>query len=291
MNYLLRSLLFVPSNNKKMLDKIDTIESDGFVLDLEDSVPISEKEISRRNISDKLKYLDSLKKIFIRINDLNTDFYIDDIKSTINEKIFGYMIPKFESIRKLKEIIELIEIEEERNNLIKGGINLILMIENPRGIIELGKLEDLGNKINRIFALTIGWEDFTRNIAVFSGISEELLNYVRFQVMLYAKTFNILVIDTIYSDFSNKPGLENEVSKIVKMGFNGKLAIHPLQVDTINKGFLPSSKEINKMNLIIENRKRIEEEGAISINGVMYDPPHLKWALKVKKYLDDLDVK
>lgn len=291
MSNLLRSLLFVPSNNKKMLDKIDVIGADGFILDLEDSVPINEKEISRRNISSKLKHLESPKKIFIRINDLDTDFYVDDIKSTLNEKIFGYMIPKFENIRKLKETIKLIEIEEERNNLTKGRINLILMIENPRGIIELSKLEDFGNKIDRIFALTIGLEDFTRNIVIFSSISEELLDYVRFQILLYAKAFNILAIDTIYKEFSDELGLENEVSKIVKMGFNGKLAIHPGQIGIINKGFLPSSEELNKMNLIIENRRRIENEGAISINGVMYDSPHLKWALKVRQYLDRLNVK
>ena len=73
------------------------------------------------------------------------------------------------------------------------------------------------------------------------------------------------------------------------MGFTSKLAIHPVQVEAINSGFFPQDSDIEKMRLILSRRKDIEDHGAISINGVMYDPPHLRWAVKLKKYMDELN--
>ncbi|MBU4293313.1 MAG: hypothetical protein KJ770_04600, partial [Actinobacteria bacterium] len=98
---ILRSLLFIPSSSIKMLDKITMLNPDGFILDLEDSVPLSLKEKARQNISNQLESLRVNKKIFVRINELDSELYKNDIKATICKKIMGFMIPKFESIHRL----------------------------------------------------------------------------------------------------------------------------------------------------------------------------------------------
>lgn len=286
-----RSLLFIPSNSKKMLNKIDILNPDAFILDLEDSVPAFQKDRARENIKEKLEKMGSGagKELFIRANDLNSDFFYKDIEETIDPKIAGYMIPKFESFNKLNEAISLISKKEKEKNIKSGKIKLILMIENQRGIIELGNLDRHNHLLQRLAALTLGWEDFTKEIADFGEVAPELLDLIRMTLMLYAKANKLLAIDTVYRNFSDDEGLRRETIKISKLGFNGKLAIHPRQIDIINNCFIPSDEEIKKMEIILLNKGRIEKEGAINIDGVMYDPPHLKWALKIKEYLNKID--
>jgi len=272
-----------------MLEKISVLKPDGFILDLEDSVPVALKEQARKNIIDKLESIETRRKIFVRINDLDSIFFIDDIRTTVGKKIFGFMVPKFESISKLELALDCIEFEEKKVGLFIGEKKLILMIESASGIFELDKLEKLGKKKNRVLALAIGWEDFSRDFMVFSEVSDSVLDYVRFQVLFFAKAFNWQAIDTVFKEFNNSVGLEELVLKVAGMGFNGKLAIHPSQIEIINRGFLPSEDDLTKMELILENRQRIEGAGAVNIGGIMYDPPHLKWAMKIKNYIEKIE--
>lgn len=284
---IFRSLLFIPSNNIKILNKINTLQPDGFILDLEDSVPFNQKIQARKNIRDKLEELDfnNKLKIFIRTNNLDTKFFQKDIEGTINTKIMGYMIPKFEDFNKLNVAIDFITMSEKRKNIPIGENKLILMIESPKGIAELNKLNNLSQ---RILALAIGWEDFTSNISVFTEITSEMLDFVRMTIVMHAKANQLLAIDTIYKNFTDDERLNLETLKAVKIGFNGKLAIHPRQIEIINSCFIPTDKEIAKMEIILKNKDRIEREGAININGIMYDPPHLKWAQNVSEYLNEI---
>jgi citrate lyase subunit beta / citryl-CoA lyase len=284
---IIRSLLFVPSDNLKFINKIKILKSDAYILDLEDSVPLSKKIQARKNIKNKLEELnfDNNLKIFIRTNDPGTDHFKSDIEETINPKIMGYMIPKFENFNKLKDIINFITVNEKKKKISVGKMKLILMVESPKGIKELNKLNNLSK---RIIAITIGWEDFTSTISVFTEITQEMLDFVRMTILLYAKANKILAIDTIYNNFGNDDGLKSETLKIIKIGFNGKLAIHPRQIEIINSCFTPTEDEIKRMEIIMENKDRIVREGAININGVMYDPPHLKWALMIKEYLNKI---
>ncbi len=287
MKKIFRSLLFVPSSSEKMLDKTVTLAPDAFILDLEDSVPFELKEKARSNIKKKLETIDKNSKlnIFIRTNELCTDYFYKDIEETISTKIIGYVVPKFENTNNLKKAFKFISDKEREKGIQTGKIKFILMIENPKGILELGKINNFDK---RILALAIGWEDFTREINVFTDITDNLLDFVRMTVLIYAKANELLAIDTVYKNFSNNQGLKSEAIKILKMGFNGKFAIHPNQIDIINSCFIPTSEEIEKMEIILKNKDKFEQEGAINIDGTMYDPPHLKWALKLKEYLNEI---
>lgn len=310
-----RSLLFIPSASIKMLDKIDILRPDAFILDLEDSVPEDKKAQARENIKNKLQEIifksenkpenntanDSgnnhdnnranKPSVFIRINGLGTQHFLKDIEETISPAVSGYMVPKFESFNKLSQVIDFILKQEEEKNIISGKIKILLMIESPKGIIELVNPDKYNHISERLAALTIGWEDFTREITDFGEISTGLLDLARMLIIFYAKANGLLALDAVYRNFSDDDGLRAESSKAVKFGFNGKLAIHPKQIDIINSCFMPDKHEIEKMELILQNRERIEKDGAINIDGVMYDPPHLIWALKVKKYLDKVEGK
>ena len=95
-------------------------------------------------------------------------------------------------------------------------------------------------------------------------------------------------IDTIFRDYKNNAGLEKELNIISELGFVSKLAIHPAQIDVINKALTPTKDDIKKAKMILKHESEIENLGVISIDGIMYDSPHLKWAKKVIDYFDQL---
>lgn len=282
-----RSWLFIPSNKSKMLNKIDILNPDVYVLDLEDSVPVNQKGQARENIKNKLEdlYLGKSSDIFVRINNLDTEYFYADLAETINPKITGYIIPKFEDFSKIESVINFISEIEIRAGIEIGKIKLVLTIESPAGVIRLPELKNISQ---RILALAIGWEDMAAGINIFTKITPEFLDFIRMTVLLYARANNLLAIDTIYKNFNDNKGLKLETMKAVNMGFDGKAAIHPNQINLINSCFTPTDKNINEMEIILKNKDRIVSEGVVSISGVMYDSPHLKWALKVNEYLNEI---
>lgn len=283
---VLRSLLFIPADKERMLDKINILLPDAFILDLEDSVSDKNKEIARINISNKLTSIDIKDEIiFIRINDLDSDNIYKDIDRTISSKVYGYMIPKFENIDKLEKIVNYLSSKERELKLV-SKLKLILMIESSKGILELNKINDL---YGRIMAIALGAEDYLFSLSEFGMVSDIMVDFARKIIILHSKANSLLSIDTVYRDYKNSQGLKDELEKIAAMGFSSKLAIHPDQIDIINSSFTPTAKEIDKAKIILKHKKDIEKEGAISIDGVMYDSPHLKWAQKIEAYLDKIE--
>ncbi|MHB8276673.1 MAG: HpcH/HpaI aldolase/citrate lyase family protein [Candidatus Humimicrobiaceae bacterium] len=285
MEKFLRSFIFIPADKEKMLDKINVLSADAFILDLEDSVSAQNKKLGRINISDKIKSTDLEKKIiFIRLNDLDSDYVFDDINETISKNIYGYMIPKFENAEQLKGLIYYLSYKEREIKL-TNKLKLILMIESPKGLLELNNINNLSD---RIIALALGAEDYLFSLSEFGNISETMVDYARQIIIQYSKANNYLSIDTVFREYKNNLGLQEELRKIIGMGFSSKLAIHPSQIEIINSSFTPSAEEINKAEVIIKHKEDFEDKGAISMDGVMYDYPHLKWAKKIKSYINKL---
>ena len=287
----LRSLLFIPSNNRKMIDKIDTLKPDAFILDLEDSVPKDQKEEARRVIAEKMsnrKTEGDDIDIFIRINDLDTEYPQADIAETICSGISAYLVPKFESVDKLTKIAELISEIEKEQEFIHGKMKIMLLVESLKGINELKSLQ-VKELFSRLNALVLGGEDYLSSLSCFFVGSEDMLNVARKMILLYAKSNNLLAIDTVYRNFRDPEGLKSESHKIARMGFDGKLAIHPNQIEIINKSFNPSEEEMEGIKLILKHKKIIERNGVIDVNGNMLDTAHLKWAQKVANNLDEMN--
>lgn len=282
----MKSLLFIPSNSKKMLEKIEIYQPDVFILDLEDSVPAEQKDTARQNISEKLNIISKEKiksKIFIRLNSFDSGYHLEDVEKTISHNVDGYMIPKFESSSMLLEFENYLTKLEEKGNIELNKIKLILQVESPKGIRVLGQLEEGFSK--RVIAIAFGSEDYLASISNSKSVSEDVLDFARKILIIFGKSLDLLMIDTIFKNFTDKDGLKIEVKKIAESGFDGKLAIHPTQIEIINEAFLPSAEDLQKLNIILLNKDRIESEGAVNINGVMYDRAHLKWSEKIQKSL------
>jgi len=286
-----RSFLFVPADKQRMLDKIESIESDAFILDLEDSVSSQNKSQARQNISKVMSLpVKRGRAIGIRINELTSKESKKDLEETLISGLYCYMIPKFENIFILEEFIDQLKVFEKDRN-IKNITKIILMVESSKGILELRGLKPDSHKqiFKRLIGIALGGEDYRESLTISREISRDVLDLARNEIILFASSYGLHAIDTVYPDFKDTQGLSIELDKIISLGFTSKIAIHPSQVGIIDKSFYPLEVDIERMELILSKKDEILKNGAISIGKTMYDMPHLKWALKLKEYINDLN--
>jgi citrate lyase subunit beta/citryl-CoA lyase len=270
-----RSLLFVPGNNERMIQKAlsKEIQADCIILDLEDSVPPNEKERARSIVASVLAGYRRLKRqIYIRINQLDSVFFKNDIKFIVNQdKIDGIVLPKAE------EDVGLVYKET--------GKKVIPIIETARGLIKMQEIA----KSKGVIALTFGSAD----LALSLGGSVEYYDkntMIRTLIIIVARAYGLDPIDKVCFNVSNLDVLRTEAIEAKSMGFSGKLAVHPSQINIINEIFSPTNDEVNwaKKVLDIYEQTTIQKKGAVKLNGQLIDAVHYKLA---KRILDSAGIK
>ena len=209
----MKSLMFVPSK-PKMLGKISASASDAYIIDLEDSIKEEDKE---QALSDALEYLATSpnEDIYVRVNG---DHLEDEVLKLKDTCIRGYMIPKFENPDNYSSSVR---------DLI-GDKEVIALVETPLGIVNLQQIASC----KFVSSIAFGAEDFTSAIGMKN--CAEYLNYARSAVVTFGRAYGKHVYDTPSFIIDNEVDLEREIQIAVDMGFDGKLAIHPKQIEKIN---------------------------------------------------------
>ncbi len=268
---LRRSRLYVPGNNPRFINNVAVYGCDCTILDLEDSVIMQHKQDARYLVKNALKTMDFGKsEIWVRIN---KEMAKDDIGIISYGSPHGICIPKVES----KEDIKLIEKILEEANL---DCHLMAIVETAKGI---ANAREIAKASDKLVAIAFGAEDYTRDTG---GKREwEFLLYPRFEILISAKSAGIQALDTIYPNVDDEKGLKEETKKIVEMGFDGKGAIHPSQIEIIHDCFMPSQEEIMEAKKIIEAIEEAKKEGrgVATIDGRMIDLPVEKKARRIIK--------
>jgi citrate lyase subunit beta/citryl-CoA lyase len=283
MSKLRRSILYVPGNMPSMLQNIPVFKSDGIFIDLEDAVPLSEKDAARKIVRKFLaNYKNRTSETFVRINGLETKWGYDDLREILPAKPDGVRLPKADT----PEIVErldtfLTEMEEELGFEI-GHFKIIPSIENALGVINCIKT---ARTSKRVIALAFGAEDYTASLEVQRTKSGEELFHARTRVIWAAKAANIQAIDTVFTDVADMDSFRRECELIKTLGFTGKSLVNPRQIDVLHEVFAPKRKEIeyanDVMEAIVEARKM--GTGVISLRGKMIDAPVVKRAYTVLK--------
>ena len=277
MTYL-RSLLFVPGNQPNMLAKAASFSPDAFVPDMEDSVAWDDKSQARQVVADHLETLGNTGiRIIPRINSLDTGLCEEDLAAIVGPHIYGVSIGKINTAQDVSVISKYIANLESERKITKGSIKLVLWIETAVGL--LNAYEILSSN-DRIIAAAFGAEDFTNDMGITRNEDDREILFPRSQVAIAAKAAGVLALDTPYFGFRDPESLKinSELSKSV--GFKGKFAIHPLQVEIINECFSPTKKEIDHALEVI----RVFEEaaakgrGSTSLDGQVVDVPVVKRA-------------
>lgn len=246
---------------------------DCLIFDLEDSVPLDEKDAARFLVFNMLRrHRPHDKHVQIRINGIDTLFFQDDLEAAVRARPDALRVPKVESAKDVLLVSDRVAAIERTVGLEEGGIKLWCTIETHIGLLNA---REIAESSPRIEALVLGAEDFTASMRAQRTREGWEIFYARNTLLLACRAANIAAIDAPFSDISDPAGLKEDVKMTKNLGFDGKTVIHPNQIDIVNALFTPSEKEIRhavRVMEAIEDGKR-QNKGAVSLDGNMVDLP------------------
>jgi citrate lyase subunit beta/citryl-CoA lyase len=278
---LRRTLLYVPGNMPSMLQNIPIFQCDAVIIDLEDAVPLSEKDAARILVRRFLEsYKDRNKEILVRINGLDTKWALDDLKAVLPAIPDGIRLPKADTPEIVERLDTLLTEYEEELGLNLGHFKILPSIETAQGVINATKTACAST---RLIGLAFGAEDYTATMEINRTKSGEELFNARMNVLWAAKAAGIQAIDTIFADVNDMEALRVETELIKRLGFTGKCMVNPRQTDVIHDVFAPKQDEIDYALQVMDAIKRAREmgTGVISLKGKMIDVPIVIRAARV----------
>ena len=278
---LRRSLLYVPGNMPSMLQNVPLFQCDAVQIDLEDAVPLAEKDAARilvRRFLDTYKVRD--KEVLVRINGLDTKWALDDLKMVLPGIPDGIRLPKADSPDVVERLDTLLTEYEEELGLEVGYFKILPSIETAMGVINA---VFTARASSRLIGLAFGAEDYTATMEINrTKTGEELFN-ARMNVLWAAKAAGIQALDSIFADVNDMDALRAETELIKKLGFTGKSLINPRQIDVVHEVFAPKQAEVDYALQVMDAIKRAREmgTGVISLKGKMIDRPVVVRAARV----------
>lgn len=286
----LRSLLFVPGDSEKKFAKASGVGADALILDLEDSVAPEQKPLARSTVSALLDAPAERRwSFFVRPNPLDTGMIEDDLAAVVKPGLDGLLIPKANGAADIERIGEILNQLEMKAGLTQGTVKIaVVATETPLAMFNLGSYAP---PHPRLVGLTWGAEDLAAAIGA-TGNKEpdghwtSPYQMARNLCLFAAGAAGVLPIDTLYANFRDPEGLEADCRRARRDGFLGRIAIHPDQVETINRCFTPSEDEIAFARRIVEAFAANPSAGTLGIDGKMVDIPHLKAAQKTLAALE-----
>jgi (S)-citramalyl-CoA lyase len=275
-----RSILFVPSDRIDRIEKSINLPADSITIDLEDAVAQEKKEEGRQILKKALEEFDFCsKEIIVRVNSIGTLNGLKDILmlkecSRLPDAI---MLPKTESADEVVLFTKLIgEIDAE--------IELLIILESCKGILCAKDIVEASSKVSGVI---FGGGDLSGEIGC--SMTWDNMYTARQIVLMAAASAGIDAIDVPYLDMSDLEGLAKESKKVASIGFSGKIAIHPTQIDVINEMFTPEQDEFIWARKIIKATNKLGT-GAICVDGKMVDKAIVKRARKVAAIAEKLEI-
>jgi citrate lyase subunit beta / citryl-CoA lyase len=281
----LRSLLFIPADSERKYEKGCGIGADALVLDLEDSVADRQKDVARLLVQSCLaSKIATDWKFFVRINPLDAGMTDEDLSAIVRPGLDAIMLPKANSADDLIDLALRLDGMEIANGLAQASVKIVVLAtETPKAMFGLNSYIPAHP---RLVGLTWGAEDLAAAIGATANRDQSgqwtfPYQVARTQALFAASAAGVAPIDTVYTDFRDPIGLEQDCEIARRDGFTGRLAIHPNQVAIINRAFSPSAEELEFARRVVQLFAENPDAGTIGIDGKMYDVPHLKSAQRV----------
>ncbi len=288
---LIRTLLFTPGNNMKMIRKAVTLGADALILDLEDAVPAADKEKARILVRDSMAEL-SVKdlNLFVRVNALATGLAEQDLESVTQEGLIGIVLPKVESRDDVLELERLIDQQEKKKGIEPGSLLLVPILETAKGVLNA---HEIAMASQRVVAICFGALDYARDMGITPSREGIELSYPRSRLAISARAAGVPAIDTPWTDIADKDGLVREAKMARQLGFRGKLLIHPSHIEAVNRTFSPSEREVEYAHKVVEACQRAEARGlgATSLEGRMIDVASFRQAEQLLSLVQAIEAK
>lgn len=283
-NNLLRSLMFVPAHNDKLMESAITRDADILLLDLEDSVqPRENKEVARKNIINFVKQgRFKNHKIFPRVNDRESGQLMKDVLSLCIEGVDGFMYPKAKKGEDIYFFDKLLETVEYEKGFPIGTFKIIALIETTSAVMNIN---EICSASSRLVAVAYGCEDFITDLEGIHDHDGKSLFTPRAIIAMAAKANGVVPIDTVHINVHDLVHLEENLKIAKILGFEGMLVLNPKELSLIHQYFSPSEQEVNDANEILRLSEESVKEGrgVAVINGKFIGPPMVISAKKILK--------
>ena len=268
-----RSMLFLPGNAPKMIINGNYLGSDAIIFDLEDAVAPDQKDAARllvRNVLQNIEF-DKVETI-VRINSIDTDFWMKDIDSILPQKPDIIMLPKTGCAADVQTVDAYMTEVEARLGYEKNTVRLMPLIETALGV---ENAFSIASACDRVAALFLGAEDLTADLRCKRTKGGAEIEYARTRLVVAARAANVDVYDTPFTDVNDDEGIRTDAEYAKALGFTGKASISPRHVEVINTVFSPTAKEIDYAYEVLDAIELAKSmgKGAIALHGKMIDAP------------------
>ncbi len=276
-----RSLLFVPGDSRRKIEKAAGLGADCVCLDLEDGVALNQKQAARLSIRQSLQQLDfGRSERLVRINGYGSGLEADDLEQTLPGRPDGVLIPKVEGAEAIRWIDGQMARAERQHGWPAGSLGLLAMIETARGVVNLPQIAGASP---RLAALIFGAEDLAGDIGAERTPEAWEVFFARSAVVTHAAAFGLQALDMVFVDYTDSDGLLREARQGAQLGYAGKQIIHPAQIAPVHAAFTPGDEAIAQARRIVEAHAahQASGQGAFALDGKMVDRPVVRTAEQV----------
>ncbi|HEV8387282.1 MAG TPA: CoA ester lyase [Nitrososphaera sp.] len=284
---MFRSLIFVPGNNARFVEKAKTLTADIICLDLEDSVPANEKSSARRIIADALAHKqDYQNSIYVRTNSVESGLVAEDLAAAVRAGLDGVVVPKVNDDREIMDVVKQISSLESAS---RPSVNIMPSIETAKGVVNAYRIASADDRIN---CLVFGVFDFLHDMKLdYDEHDPTGYSYARAKIPVDARAAGIDAIDAIWQKIEDLDGLARDATTARLLGYSGKSIIHPSQIELVHNVFRPSMDQIKWARKVVlalgEAMDKGSGRGAVSLEGKMIDAVHYKQAKAILKAVDE----
>jgi len=256
-----------------MIAKARGIGADAIILDLEDAVAPEEKDRARRTVAAALaEGFPEPLVVFVRVNSLESGLLDLDLSLAVCPRVDAICLPKCETPAAVQAVDARLRVAEDRCGLPRGRVQLLPMIESARGVLSAAAI---ARASGRICAVAFGAEDFTADARMTRTRHGTEVAWPRSAVSLAAHAAGAEPIDGIFADFRDEAGLRADAGEARRLGYAGKMVIHPAQIAPVHEAFSPTSEEAERARRVVAafEDARAAGSGVAVVDGTMVDRP------------------
>ena len=286
---LYRSFIFVPGNRENMLERAKSFKADVIMVDLEDSVPPGEKVSARDMAKDWVPALSRQgQRVMVRVNSLDTGLTRSELETLVSPELYGISLGKVESKWNILDVDRMLYAIEPLAGVEPGSTKVVAWAETASALVDA---RDIAASSQRVIALAFGAEDFTNDMGIERSDSGDEVQVPRSLVPVAARAANVASLDSPFVAFQDPEALRADAQKARQMGFTGKHAIHPAQLDIINEVFSPAPDEVAYARRVMDAWDKAEAEGrgSLALDGRMVDVPVVKRAQNLLAFADAIE--
>ncbi|PSQ33251.1 CoA ester lyase [Halobacteriales archaeon QS_9_70_65] len=260
-----RSVLFSPGDRPELMRKAPEAGADTVVFDLEDAVAPARKSEARAAVADVLTdaAFDPGAEVCVRV-DADAATAADDLDVVLDDdpRMDSVMVPKAASAAGIREVAELVAARG-------ADLPLVALCESARGVLAADEIA----AVPAVDAVAFGAEDLAADVGATRTESGEEVSHARQRVVLAAAAANVDAIDTVFTDIEATDRLAEATATAAQLGYDGKMAIHPAQVEVINEAFTPDAEDVEWAEKVLAAREAADDRGVVRVDDEMIDAP------------------